>query len=43
MGLPRRPVKKGTTIIVDFRSQKPGGQVSAILLPEDKFAELKIS
>jgi hypothetical protein len=35
------PVNKGTTIIVNFRSQKPGGQVSAILLPEDKFGELQ--
>ena len=34
------PVKKGTDIVVSFESKKPGGQVYAILLPEEKFNSL---
>ena len=31
------PVEKGTTIVVNFESKKPGGQVYTVLLSEEKF------
>lgn len=31
------PVEKGTTIVVNFESKKPGGQVYAVLLSEERF------
>ncbi|GEM_PF-5273240 len=34
------PVEKGTTIVVSFESKKPGGKVSVVLLPEEKFDEI---
>lgn len=34
------PVEKGTTIVVNFESKKPGGKVYTVLLPEEKFNEV---
>jgi len=31
------PVEKGTTIVVNFESKKPGGQVYTVLLSEEQF------
>ena len=31
------PVEKGTTIVVNFESKKPGGQVYTVLLSEERF------